>query len=85
MKWKIDRNINYSSHDTSYRGECSRLKEIATLSIHLNGKQESKSDLQPTFTSYIKECSLLKKRNEKDTSCILSCPVFEEYKNGHNY
>ena len=85
MKLQIVRNKNYSSHDTSCRGECSRFKEIAILSIHLNGKQESQSDLQPTFTPYIKECNLLKKRNEKDTSCMLSCPVFEEYKKGHNY
>lgn len=85
MKSKTVRNINYSSYDTDCPGTCPRFKENTTIIIHLCGKKGSKFDLQPTFTPYFKECSLLKKKNEKDTSCMLSCPVFEEYKDGHNY
>lgn len=85
MKWQSVRNENYSSRDTYYRGECPRFSENATLSIHLSGKQIGKSDLQLTFTPHIKECSLLKEKNEKNTACMLSCTIFEEYKNSHDY
>ena len=85
MKWKPIRNENYSSRDTYCRGKCSIFNESATLSIYLSGKQICKSDLQPTFTPHIKECSLLKEKNEKNTACMLSCAVFEEYKNSHDY
>lgn len=85
MKWKPVRNKDYSSRDTYYRGECPRFIESATLFIHLSGNQACKSDLQPTFTPYIKECSLLKEKNDKNTSCMFSCPVFEAYKNSHEY
>ena len=85
MKWQPVRNKDYSSRDTYCQGECPRFIESATLSIHLSGKQICKSDLQLTFTPHIKECSLLKKKNDKYTSCMLSCPVFEAYKNSHDY
>lgn len=85
MKWKPVRNKNYSSRDTYCRGECPRFVESATLSIHLGGKQGSKSDLQSDSTPYIKECNLLKEKNDKNTACMLSCPVFEAYKNSHDY
>ncbi len=84
MKWQPVRNQNYSSRDTSYRGECPRFNENATLSIHLSGKQIGKYDLRPTFTPYIKECSLLIETNDKNTACMLSCPVFEAYKKSYD-
>lgn len=85
MKRQLVRNKDYSSRDTYWRGECPRFIENATLSIHLSGKQGSKYDLQPTFTPHIKECSLLKEKNDKDTTCMLSCPIFKVYKNSHDY
>ena len=85
MKWQPIRNENYSSRNTYSKGECPRFKESAELSIHLTGKQPYKTDLQPTFTPHIKECSLLKEKNEKNTACMLSCPIFEAYKNSHDY
>ena len=84
MKWQPVRNKNYYYSDTYHLDECLRFGESATLSIHFSSKQMSKSDLQPTFTPYIKECSLLKEKNEKNTSCMLSCSVFKEYKNSHD-
>ncbi len=83
MKWQPVRDKEYNSHDTYWRGECPRFIESATLSIHLSGKQGSKSDLQLTFIPYIK--SLLKEKNDKNTACMLSCPIFEAYKNSHDY
>lgn len=85
MKWQPVRNESYTSRDTYCRGECPRFGESAMLSIHLSGKQGSKYDLQPTFTPAIKECSLLKDRDDKNTSCMISCPIFEKYKNSHDY
>lgn len=85
MKWQPVRNIDYSSRDTYCRGECPRFIKSATLFIHLGGKQISKSNLQLTFTPYIKECSLLKEKNDTNTACMLSCPIFEAYKNSHDY
>lgn len=85
MKWQPVRNKDYNSRDTYYRDECPKFIECATLSIRLSGKQGSKSDLQPTFTPHITECSLLKEKNDKDTTCILSCPIFEAYKSSHDY
>ena len=85
MKWHAVRNIDYSSRDTYHQGECPIFIEKATLSIHLNGRQGSKSDLKPTFTPYITECSLLKEKKDKKTACMLSCPLFEAYKNSHDY
>ena len=85
MKWKPVRNKDYSFRDTYCRGQCPRFAEGATLSIHLSGKQGSKSDLQPTFIPHIKECSLLKEKNDKNTVCMLSCPSFEAYKKSHDY
>lgn len=85
MKWQPVRNKDYSSRDTYCRGDCPRFNENATLSIHLSGKKASKSDLQLTFTPHIKECSLLKKKNDTNTACMLSCPIFEAYKTSHDY
>lgn len=85
MKWQPIRNENYSSRDTYCSGECPRFSENATLSIHLSGKQMSKSDSQLTFTPHIKECSLLKEKNDKNTACMLLCPIFKTYKNSHDY
>lgn len=85
MKRKPVRNKDYSSRDTCCRGECPRFIEDAILLIHLSGKKENNSDLQPTFTPRFKECSLLKAKNDKNTACMLACPIFEEYKSGHNY
>lgn len=85
MKWQPVRNKNYGSHDTCWQGDCPRFKERATLSIYLSGKQVCRSDLQLTFTPYIKECSLLEEKNEKNTVCMLECPIFEAYKNSHSY
>lgn len=76
MKWQPIRNKDYSSRDTYWQGECPKFMESATLSIHLSGKQESTYDLQPNFTPHIKECSLLKEKSDKDTTCMLSCPIF---------
>lgn len=85
MKWQPIRNNDYSFRETSYRGECPRFNESATLSIQLSGKQESKTDLQLLFTPRFKECSLLKEKNDKNTVCMLSCPIYEAYKNSHDY
>ena len=85
MKWKLVRNKDYSSRDTYCRGECPRFNESATIFIHLSGKQGSKFDLQLTFTPHIKECSLLKEKNDNNAACMLSCPIFEAYKNSHDY
>lgn len=85
MKWQPVRNKDYSSRDDYCRGKCPRFVEEATLFIHLSGKQGSKDDLQLTFTPHIKECSLLKEKNDKNTACMLSCPIFEAYKNSHSY
>ena len=79
------RNEDYSSHETDCRGECPRFRENAILFIHLSGKKESRFDLQLTFTPHIKECSLLNAKNENNTACMLSCPIFETYKSSHNY
>lgn len=85
MGWQPVRNKDYSSRDTYCRGECLRFNENATLSIHLSGKSGSKSDLQLTFIPHIKECSLLKEKNDKNTACMLSCSVFKAYKNSCDY
>lgn len=85
MKWQPIRNKDYNSRDTYWRGECPRFIENATLSIQLSGKQVNKSDLQLTFNPHIKECSLLKEKNDKNTACMLSCPIFEAYQNSHDY
>lgn len=86
MAGKIVRNKDYSSWDTYHRRKCPRFDESATLYIHLGGSQISKYDLQPSFTPHLKECSLLKEKNEKDTACMLWCPCFEDYKkNSHDY
>ena len=85
MKWQFVRSEKYCSRDDSWEGECPRFIERAILFIHLRGVQESKFDLQPTFTPQIKECSLLKEKGYKDKGCTLSCPIFEEYKNSHSY
>ena len=85
MKWQPVRNKDYTSRDDCYRGKCPRFFEDATRFIHLSGKQSSKFDLQLIFTPHVKECSLLKEKNDKNTACMLSCPIFEAYKNGHSY
>ena len=85
MKWQPVRNKDYSFRYTYCQGECPRFNENATLSIHLSGKQARKADLQLTFTPYITECSLLKEKNDKNSACMLSCPIFEAYKNSHDY
>lgn len=85
MKWEPVRNNYYNSFDTYHRGECPRFSESATIFIHLSGKQACKSDLQLTFTPYIKNCSLLKEKNDKNTGCMSSCPIFKAYKISHDY
>ena len=85
MKWQPIRNENYSSRDTYYSGKCSNFNENATLSIELSGNKICKFDLQPSFTSHIKECSLLKQKNKKNAVCMLTCNVFEEYKKSYDY
>lgn len=85
MKWQPVRNKDYSSYDDCCWGKCPRFVEDATLSIHLSGKLGSKSDLQLTFTPHIIECSLLKEKSEKNAVCMLSCPIFDAYKNSHSY
>ena len=85
MSNKTVRNKDYNSRDTFYKGECKRFMENATLSIHLSGKQIGKYDLQPSFSQRLKECSLLKEKQEKDTTCMLFCSCFEEFKNSHSY
>lgn len=85
MKWDIVRNKDYYSQDTTWKGDCPRFTEIATLSIHISRKQYSKHDVQPAPSCRLDGCCLLKEKNEKDTTCLLSCPVFEEYKNSHSY
>ena len=66
MKWQPVRNKDYSFRDDYCRGKCPRFIEDAILSIHLSGKQGSKTDLQLTFTPYIKECNLLKEKSDKN-------------------
>ena len=85
MAYKTVRNQNYDSYTTIWSGNCQRFEEEATLTIYLSGKQERKYDLQPTFTPRLKECSLLKAKDTKNTACTLSCPIFEAYKNSHSY
>ena len=85
MKWQPVRNKDSSSYDDCCRGKCPRFVEDATLSIHLSSKLGSKSDLQLTFTPHIIECSLLKEKNDKNTVCMLSCPIFDAYMNSHSY
>lgn len=85
MKWQPIRNKDYSSKDTYCRGKCPRFNESATLFVHHSGTIECRFDLHPIFRSHIKECSLLKEKNDKNTACMLSCPVFVEYKNSHDY
>lgn len=85
MKWQAVRNKNYSSYNDYCRGKCPRFIEDATFSIHLSGKLGSKSDLQLTFTPHIKECSLLKEKNEKNVVCMLSYSIIDAYKNCHSY
>ena len=48
-KWQPIRNNDYSSRDTYCQGECPRFGAEVILAIHLSGKKESESDLQPTF------------------------------------
>lgn len=85
MKLQLVRNKDYYSRDTHCRGECPKFMESATLSIHLSGNKENKFDLQPTFSPRVKECSLLKEKSDRNTSCMLSCPLFEAYRNSHDY
>ena len=85
MAYQAFRNKDYFSRDISHRGKCPLFNEEATLSIHLSGKLEGKYDLQPTFTPHIKECHLLKDKDDKNTTCMLFCPVFEKYKTSHEY
>ena len=85
MAWQIVRNKNYTSRETYHRGDCKRFNEIATLSIHLSGKQMCKSDLQPTFSCRLDECSLLKEKNERDTTCMMECSLLKDYKKSHDY
>ena len=85
MKWQPVRNKDYSSRDIDWKGECPRFNESATLFIHLSGRQGSTSDLHLTFILYIKEWSLLSEKNDKNMACMLSCPIFEAYKNSHDY
>ena len=85
MAWNIVRNKDYYSQDTTWKGYCTRFIETATLSIHISKKQYSKKDVQLTPSCRLDGCNLLKEKNEKDTTCMLSCPVFEAYKNSHSY
>ena len=85
MKQRIIRNSSYTFRDTTHSGRCPRFNEKATLSIHLNGKQIAKTDLHATFSCRLMECSLLKEKSEKDTTCVLECSLLKEYKNGHNF
>ena len=84
MKSQSNRKINCSPLDIEWQGECPKFAQSATLLIHLSVKRGCKYDLQPTFTPHIKECNLLRERNDKNTVCMLSCPNFEAYKNSHS-
>lgn len=85
MAWRVVRNEDYSSRDTTYRGDCPKFEESVTLSIHLSGKHISHHDVQPTFSPCLQGCSLLQGRNIDDTTCMLCCPLFEDYKKSHDY
>lgn len=85
MAWNIVRNKDYYSQVTTWRGDCPRFAETATLSIHISKKQYSKYDVQPTPSCCLDGCNLLKEKSEKGTTCMFSCPVFEAYKNSHSY
>ena len=85
MAWNIVRNKDYYSQDTAWKGDCPRFDETATLSIHISKKQYSKKDVQLTPSCRLDGCNLLKEKGEKDSTCMLSCPVFETYKNSHSY
>ena len=84
MVYRIVRNKNYDSHDTTWRGDCTRFFESATLSIHISRKQISKFDIQPTPSCHLVACSLINEKNERDTSCMLDCPIFKAYKASHD-
>lgn len=84
MNWKIVHNPACFSHDVPYRDHCHRFGETATLTIHIDGTQLSKYDLQPTFSPKNFKCNLLEGRNEKDT-CALDCPLFKKYLNSHSF
>lgn len=85
MIWQPVRNKNYSSRETYHQGKCPRFNESATLSIYLSGKQSEKNDLQPNFSPRLDGCSLLQEKNDKNTACMLWCPLMEDYKNSHDY
>lgn len=85
MAWKIVRNKNYCSHDTTWSGDCPRFTETATLSIYISKKECSTYDVQPTPSCRLSGCNLLKEKSERDTICMFSCPVFEAFKNSHSY
>ena len=85
MRWKPARNGSNNSRETYHQGKCAKYNEISKLSICVSGRQFAKTDLQPTCSCRLVECSLLKERNEKDTTCMLWCPLMKEYENSHDY
>ena len=85
MAGQIVRNKDYNSRDTYHRGKCLKFNKTATIFIRLNGKQGCKTDLQPTFSCRLDGCSLLKEKNEKDTTCMLGCSLFKDYERSHDY
>lgn len=85
MKYRIVRNKDYDTHDTTWSGNCTRFSKSATLFIRVSRKQMGKSDIQPTPSCRLLACSLINEKNDKDTSCMLECPIFNAYKDSHDY
>lgn len=85
MVWNSVRNKNYNFREDLHTGKCSKFNKSATIYIKLTGKQICKNDLQPTFSCYLHNCSLLNEKGENNNTCKLSCSLLDEYKNNHNF
>lgn len=85
MSWIPVRNESYNSRETYHRGKCTKYNEVSKLTICVSGRQLTKTDLQLTYSCRLVECSLLKAKNEQDTTCMLWCPLMKEYENSHDY
>ena len=82
MSEPINKKEIYTSSEIEHKGLCLRFNERAKIIIKLSSKYLSNKDLQPTTSCNFCKCNLLESKNEKDTSCIMHCSVYEEYKNG---
>ena len=83
MKYKISKHS--VCYDTYCKGQCELFNTKATLSISFISRKISKHDLQPTLTPYIKTCDLLEVNKDKSNICLVTCPIFNDFKNSHSY